>query len=360
MTIRARMSGWFRGALLAMLVVIGGCGAFLGPDPANTPESNFEIFWESFDRHYAHFVHKDVDWDEVYRRYRPRVDSQTTDEELLEIFGEMIRYLEDGHVYVSAGEVGRVQSDLHLRGSRRNYDRNLINRRYILGKELSAGEGNFRYGWAGHSIGYVHLATLSGAEGIGDDVHGWIEDLDDILAYFKDAEGLVIDLRNNSGGRAFNTTFFASRFATDTRDFVVTRTRNGARHDAFSSPTVWKVSPAGPRQFTRPVVVLTNRYSFSAAEWLTLALRQYDHVTHIGTNSGGGLAMFLPRELPNGWHYTISVQETRDADGVFYERVGVPPHIHVENTPEDVSENRDAILEQAILHLKKQAGLPQR
>lgn len=344
--------------LALMAVVVSGCGAFLGPDPVDTPESNFEIFWESFDRHYAHFVHKDVDWDEVYARYRPLVSEKTTDGELLDIFGEMIRYLEDGHVYVSAGDLGRVQSDLHLRGSRRNYDRNLISRRYILGEEKHAGQGNFRYGWAGHDIGYVHLATLSGAEGIGEDVHGWIEDVDVVLSYFKNARGLIIDLRNNSGGRAFNTTYVASRFATDSRDFVVTRTRNGARHDAFSSPTVWTVSPAGPRQFTRPVVVLTNRYSFSAAEWLTLALREFDHVTHMGTNSGGGLAMFLPRELPNGWHYTISVQETRDADGVFHERVGVPPDIHVENTPADVERGRDAIMESAIDHLRKQAGLP--
>ncbi|WP_158542316.1 S41 family peptidase [Lujinxingia litoralis] len=335
---------------------LGGCGAFLGPDPQNTPESNFEIFWQSFDRHYAHFPHKNIDWDGIYQTYRPKVSAETTDYELLQIFGDMIRTLEDGHVYISAGELGRVQSDLHLRGSRRNYNSEVISRRYILGTEKQAGQGNFRYGWASHTIGYVHLRTLSGAAGIGDDVEGWVEDLDVVLEYFKNAEGLIFDLRNNSGGRAFNTTYIASRFATDTRDFVVTRTRDGAGHSDFSSPTVWSVSPAGPRQFTRPVVVLTNRYSFSAAEWLTLALRQYDHVTHIGTNSGGGLAMFLPRELPNGWHYTISVQETRSIDGSFYERVGVPPDIHVENTDEDDVAGRDAILEYALGHLKKRAA----
>ena len=36
--------------------------------------------------------------------------------------------------------------------------------------------------------------------------------------------------------------------------------------------------------------------------------------------------MFLPRELANGWMFTISVQDTRCIKGRSYERLGVPPH----------------------------------
>jgi carboxyl-terminal processing protease len=340
-----------RRALLALFLVISpSCGGFLGPDPPQDPETLFEIFWESYDRYYAHFELKGVDWQAVYDDQRSRVGPGTTEEELFHVFRHMIRQLEDGHVYLIAGDE-RAFSDAHLRGTRRNFDAEVIAKNY-LGESLeTVGQGHITYGTVGEEIGYIRLATLSGGHGAGDQVGGWIEDIDRAVAALSQKRGLVLDLRNNGGGRAHNTRFVAARFASEARPFLVTRSRNGPGHGDFSEPRVWTVKPSEGPRFTGPIVVLTNRHSFSAAEWLTLALREFDHVTHMGTHTGGGLAMFLPRELPNGWTYTISIQDTRCIAGRSYERVGVAPHRYVENGDDDVELGRDTTLDTAIRYL---------
>jgi hypothetical protein len=38
----------------------------LGPEPENTPKSNFEIFWKRFDENYALFPVKNVNWDSLH------------------------------------------------------------------------------------------------------------------------------------------------------------------------------------------------------------------------------------------------------------------------------------------------------
>ncbi|MFU8806778.1 MAG: peptidase, partial [Bradymonadaceae bacterium] len=80
--------------LMILLVIFSmGCSDWmLGEDPVNGPEENFEIFWKSFDRHYAHFEIKDVDWRGLYEVHRPQVGPQTTEEELFEVMASLIGY----------------------------------------------------------------------------------------------------------------------------------------------------------------------------------------------------------------------------------------------------------------------------
>jgi carboxyl-terminal processing protease len=342
---------------VAMTLALGaGCADFfLGEDPVSSPQENFEIFWESFERHYAHFEIKGIDWHDVYDRYRPRVGPSTTDDELFDIFGEMIAELQDGHVYLSS-RTRRAYSDWYTSGAPRNFNPDAVRHHYLQDGERVTGDGNIIYGWVDEGIGYIRLRTLAGGDGWGSRVSGWIEAIDEPLAEFSHARGIILDLRSNPGGRAFNTSFMAGRFADGRRPYIVTRSRNGAGYDDFSAPTYWYVKPNVMQPFLRPVVVLTNRYTFSAAEWLTLAMREFPHVTHVGTNTGGGLAMFLPRELPNGWHYTISVQDTRCIRGVNYEIRGITPHIYVENGPEEAQAGKDAILERGMRVIREQSG----
>lgn len=314
----------------------------VGPQPADDPEAVFEQFWQSYDRYYAHFEFKDVDWDAVYAEYRPLVGPDTDDEELFEVLSAMIAELQDGHVYL-VGNGQRAISNRDLRRGGGHFDAAVVERHYLTESTMDRDEERFLYGRIGDSVGYLRLATLSGGSGFGDGVRGWIEEVDEAIDELSDAEALIVDLRNNPGGRAYNARYVAQRFATERRRFLVTRSRNGPGHGDFSAPNHWYVEPRG-ETFDHQVVVLTNRHTFSAAEWLTLALRRFDHVLHLGTHTGGGLAMFLPRQLPNGWMHTVSVQDTRCARGRSYERVGIPPHWYVD--PKDG--DGDSLLEEAV------------
>src|SRR3982074_2088566 len=62
------------------------------------PERNFEILWNTFHNRYPFFELRNVDWKQQYERYRPKVTTTTTDEELFDIFSGMLDPLDDGHV----------------------------------------------------------------------------------------------------------------------------------------------------------------------------------------------------------------------------------------------------------------------
>ena len=63
------------------------CLLFLGAvissaQELSEPERNFEHLWNEFDRRYALFLPKRIDWDLLYRVYRQKVTPQTSDDEL--------------------------------------------------------------------------------------------------------------------------------------------------------------------------------------------------------------------------------------------------------------------------------------
>ena len=60
---------WLAGAALA-----GACAdAVLGADPSGDPAAVFDAAWQAYDRDFAFFADKGLDWDAAYRRHRPLV-----------------------------------------------------------------------------------------------------------------------------------------------------------------------------------------------------------------------------------------------------------------------------------------------
>ena len=68
----------------------------------NTIMGNFDALWNILDRHYCFFDRKGVDWDEVYRRYRPQAKACRTAQQLFDVCARMLDELRDGHVNLSA------------------------------------------------------------------------------------------------------------------------------------------------------------------------------------------------------------------------------------------------------------------
>ncbi len=124
--------------------------------------------------------------------------------------------------------------------------------------------------------------------------------------------------------------------------------RTSPEHDEFSGWIEDFISPAGPRQFTGPVFVLTNRGSFSAAEDFVLAMRQFPHVQTLGDTTGGGTGNPVFRELPNGWAYRFSTWVMEGPNGFNFEGAGIPPDHLVNISRQDSLAMRDMILEKAI------------
>ena len=66
------------------------------------PENNFNVLWETFNKRYPFFQLRNVNWKKQRDTYRSRVTSQTSDDELFEIFCQMLEPLNDGHVELKA------------------------------------------------------------------------------------------------------------------------------------------------------------------------------------------------------------------------------------------------------------------
>jgi carboxyl-terminal processing protease len=338
-------------SILIVLFVFYGCDKmFFEPDPANEPENNFEILWKDFDRYYAQFSLRRIDWDSVYTLYRPQVTPTTSDRQLFDMFSNIVYGINDMHVslYTPMGDVYRKSIIPASYPSMR-----LVNAcKYI---QCGAPQKSFfEYRTCQNpDIGYMIIPTFSGqGEGlaIGDPRYLVI---DDILSQWKNMKGIIIDVRWNSGGNSTNAEAVAGRFADQSRVYSYRRQKIGPGKDNYSS---WKssfIEPKGSYQFLKPVVVLTSRATSSSAEMFVMAMQVLPNVTIVGDTTGGGVGNPIFRELPNGWTYRLSTEMEADAQGRIIEGVGVFPDVPVLTTAADSANGIDRILEKGIDIIRK-------
>jgi hypothetical protein len=68
-------------------------------------ERDFNIFWQTFNEHYAFFHLEGIDWNEVYQQASGSISGSTTEAELFEILSEMVAPLKDFHVQLGNEEL---------------------------------------------------------------------------------------------------------------------------------------------------------------------------------------------------------------------------------------------------------------
>jgi carboxyl-terminal processing protease len=333
------------GILVVFLVLCGCDTTFMDPDPPNTPEANFEIFWKDFDRYYAQFSIRHINWDSVYTLYRPQITPTTSDRQLFAIFSNIVYGINDMHVSVHT-PLGDVYWKSMVPGSYPS--RRIIN----ACKYIQCGPPQtsfFEYRTCQNTdIGYVVISTFSGqGDGLTIADSRYLV-IDDILSHWKDKKGIIIDVRWNSGGNWINAEMVASRFADQSRVYSFRRQKIGPGKDDFSAWRSSSVGPKGSYQFLKPVVVLTSRATSSSAEMFVMAMQVLPHVTIVGDTTGGGVGNPVYRELPNGWTYRLSTEVEADAQGRIVEGVGVFPDVPVLTTAADSANGIDRIVEQGI------------
>ena len=304
----------------------------------NTANGNLEALWTIMDEHYCFFDFKEkeigVNWDEVHQRYSKQVPQKLASQQLFEVMTNMIGELRDGHVNLSSAfDYGRNWS------WKDDYPTNLSDtllRRYLgTDYRLSAG---MEYRKLDDNIGYIRCSTFSNAIGEGN--------LDEILYYLAPCNGLIIDIRSNSGGMLTSAETFASRFTEDAILVGYIQHKTGKGHNDFSSPKEQWIHPADQRfRWQKPVVVLTNRGVYSAANEFTKYMRACG-ATIVGDRTGGGGGMPFTSELPNGWGVRFSACPMFDAKGECTEH-GIDPDVFVNMTDEDFHKGRDTIIEYA-------------
>ena len=198
----------FHSSLLLILFI---CSTFCFGTELSPPEKNFEQLWQTFDQQYGIFVPKRVDWNLLYKVYRPKVTPRTTDRQLYDIMCQMLGHLNDNHVTLSS-PFGRFRGGVLQQIRNEGFSRNLIKRKYLNNNFKSKLGGRFIYGWLYKSIGYFHFSGFQ-------DIAGSSAAIDEIIKTFKDSKGIVIDIRNNFGGNDIVGKAIANRF-TKKKDII--------------------------------------------------------------------------------------------------------------------------------------------
>ena len=304
------------------------------------PRGNFEALWSILDEHYCFFDSKDVDWDKVHDTYSRRISDKMTREELFIVCADMLAELRDGHVNLSApfntSYYRAWWSDYPQNFSKRLIEESYFNFNY----RQSSG---MMYGFLENNIGYIYYESFSSPVGEGN--------LDYALNFLSTANGLIIDVRDNGGGSLTNVETFVARFIDHPTLVGYISHKTGPGHNDFSEPYAITYRPAqeGRVRWAKPIVVLTNRSTFSAANNFASVMKNLPGVTIVGSVTGGGSGVPFSSELPCGWGIRFSACSMLDALGESTEE-GITPSegCAVDLDPLDALSGRDTILEKAI------------
>jgi carboxyl-terminal processing protease len=320
------------------------------------PEKNFEELWEIFNSRYPFFELRNVDWRKQYDTYRCKVTSNTTDDELFDIFCQMLTPLEDGHVELEIKGGGgrkkrRFTAEPPTRFNREFTPQEIKQLFETTGKTLVAagfGPPTETKAWMLHycrsrTYGYVRILEL---EGIGKGK--LTAALDKIGDDFRELSGFIIDIRDCPGGDDSTAIAIINRFCDRKRVAFHRKTKVGPGDDDYSPLQTWHLEPQGAAQFTGPIVLLTNDSVFSGGEAFALAIRQLPYVTIIGDRTNGIFSYQLEKTLPNGWDYCLSYQVYLSPEMTCYEGKGIPVDIELLNTKADIANGVDPLITKAL------------
>lgn len=311
----------------------------------NNPKGNFDALWTILDEHYCFFEEKGVDWDSIYMRYSKRISNDMTSSELFGVCAEMLDELQDGHVNLSSP----AQTSYYRKwwsDYPQNYNERLWQEHYFNFNYLSS--GGIDYGILSENIGYMRYGSFSYDIGEGN--------LDAVLIHMATCNGLIIDVRDNGGGNLTNVETLVARFITNSIRAGYISHKTGPGHGDFSEPEAFYYDPAEPGRvaWLKPVVVLTNRGTFSAANNFVAIMKTLPNVTIVGDVTGGGSGMPFSSELPNGWGIRFSACPVLDPNGEVTE-YGVEPSegCKVDLDPQAALHGRDTMIDRAIEILKQ-------
>lgn len=324
--------------ILFLLLLCGACHPYAEFD--DDAEGNLTALWTIIDEHYCFLDEKGVDWNGVLPVYRSRLRPGMTQREYFDICASMLDTLRDGHVNLSSSFNTSYYrkwwtdypQDFNMRTLQEHY----------LGFDYSTTSGII-YKWLPGNVGYMYIGSFNTP--IGE------SNLDWILSYFKDCKGLIIDIRNNGGGMLTNVETLVSRFIDEEIAAGYIRHKTGPGHGDFSPWRKITYKPAEERMhfLHRPVIVVTNRSCFSAANDFVSVMKQLPNVRIAGARTGGGSGMPFTSELPNGWSVRFSACPMTDADGVSTEEgIDPSPGCGVHSPDEELAAGTDRILDFAI------------
>jgi len=186
------------------------------------------------------------------------------------------------------------------------------------------------------TFGYINIVSFVGATTPNEFMEA--------LEKTKDTNGLILDLRGNTGGLLPNAVFIANLFIPH-GNIVSIVGRNGYKYDINAQDTEYTIN--------KPTVVLVDGSSASASEILSGALKDYNRAKLIGTKTFGKGMVQKIISLPNETGLNLTIAKYLTPKGNDINKKGIEPDIKVVFNIKDVKNNNDAQLQTAKNTLSK-------
>ncbi len=313
---------------------------------SSDPMTNFEVFWQTFDEHYAFFAERNVDWHTVYADLHSQINEATSEHHLSQLLGQTLEELGDAHVglYVDGDDLVYVPSRLENRlrqecqamgcdpyeewEKREESNGDIVTLNYLNGAAEFGLRGYAQWGQIDPETGYFRIDSMSGLSDDGhsasDDIRAIHQVLDSVMADLGSLPTMIIDVRYNGGGYDAVSVAIASRF---TEERLIFGSKRAYISGDATKPQDLVVEPANDGRYDGRVAVLISGQTASAAEIFAMAMRAMPHATLVGEPTEGILSDELYRTMPNGWEISLSNEIYLTHDGELFEVTGVPPDV---------------------------------
>lgn len=209
------------------------------------------------------------------------------------------------------GEVG-TEIDLKINREEDTFDLTLVR------EQIELPSVDYTINETGKSkVGYIKLDEFSSHAA--EQMEKAIADLND-----KQVTGFVLDLRGNPGGLLFSSVEIA-RMWMGKGAIVSTIDRKGGNQ---------KFSANGKALTDLPLVILVDRYSASASEILTGALKENGRATIVGTRTYGKGTVQSVHSLSDGSGLAVTIAQYYPPSGEDINYKGIAPDIDVDLSAE--------------------------
>lgn len=301
-------------SVLAILIVIiiQGCVKELVKD--SSPISTFEVFWQTLNERYVYFEEKHINWDSVYTVYRPKINSSTSESELILTLRKILTLINDGHLAIQIEDNKYIRSDSlpkflcfnELRGLH-YYFPSFTN----FTKPLCSQQFDNHISYLNVSSFYSDLSLDSVKRLIGSKVYN---------------NGFVLDLRGNGGGYEKKMCELLSLFSPPNFLAGFEQIKTGPDRSSFSGYNEFFIQGSSYVPLEIHKVILMDSNVYSAGNIFCAFMKEIPNTTIIGTHSSGGGGSPLSVMLPNNWILTLPQNKLFNLDYQSLEK-GVSPDI---------------------------------
>lgn len=376
--------------MLAGLFLLISCQKIIPNAQNNSTPTNFsqvfDAFWNDMSTNYLYWDIDTTNWDAVYSHYKPiftELNLQSTSDvrKSVNYFRQITKGLIDSHYAITFTQNSIVDSLVYPALDRKknspnfhspflysSVDSNYLNNGFMSGKYLSSSNIQITTlcGTINNKILYFYCSgfylfeayTANFNNGAKTTLQYFFNQLQHLPTNIK---GLVIDLRNNNGGKLEDLDFFMGHLIDKPLHFGYAKYKTGNGRFSYTpwiDVTINTQSLSTPIEI--PIIVMADSYSISLAEAVTMAIRAMPNTTFVGETTWGATGPITNNIVYDDGQFSVtgflSVYTSSSAfkyvDGKIYEEKGFPPDIAVPFNLASLYAGKDLQLDKAISLIK--------